>query len=150
MEFDVDDEQDTGVGCDATHWHGYNTIPDSYPFRELVREVLSPGALGALEQLSPVICAIYGLPELLTVPLPEDERAEHVDALVTRVQRVVRLLPYGISPIPNEVFTAIEFLVYQIHHEPIEIGTAIIRLESLADEIRSRPLLHDLMMNRAN
>lgn len=129
---------------------GHDAPTDSYPFRDLARDVLSPGAFGALEQLSASICAIYGLAELLNTPLPADERAEHADKLVGRIRRVVALLPYGISPIPNEVFTAVEFLMYEIHQEPIEIGIAIIRLETLADEIRSRPMLHDLMMNRAN
>lgn len=51
---------------------------------------------------------------------------------------------------PNEVFTAIEFLLYEIDGEPIKIGEAILRLEILADEIRARPLLHDMLMGRAN
>jgi hypothetical protein len=51
---------------------------------------------------------------------------------------------------PNEVFTAIEFLVYEVHHRPIEFGEALLRLEILADEIRARPMLHDLVTGRAN
>lgn len=122
----------------------------SYAFRELVREVLSPGALGALEQLAPRILEIYDLPELLDMQLPVERRDHHAERLVSRVQRVIRLLPPDISPMPNEVFTAIEFLQYEIRGEPIIIGQAIMRLEILAEEIRDRPLLHDLMMNRAN
>jgi hypothetical protein len=122
----------------------------SYAFRELARDVLSPGAVSALEQLAPCIREIYGLEELLCAQLPVDLRDAHAEALANRIRRVVRLLPPGISPVPNEVFTAIEFLIYEIHQEPIWIGQAIVRLETLADEIRARPLLHDLVMNRAN
>ncbi|HUG14798.1 MAG TPA: hypothetical protein VMM78_07225 [Thermomicrobiales bacterium] len=126
------------------------THDESYEFRDLVREVLSPGALGALEQLSGRILEIYDLPELLDTRLPVEQRDEHAERLVTRVKRVIRLLPPDISTTPNEVFTAIEFLQYEIHGEPIVIGQAILRLEILAEEIRDRPLLHDLMMGRAN
>lgn len=126
------------------------TYADSYAFRDLVRDVLSPGALGVLEQLSMRIQQIYCLPELLDTRLPLDQRDEHAEKLVTRVRRVVRLLPPDISTMPNEVFTAIEFLQYEIHGEPVIIGQAILRLEILAEEIRDRPLLHDLIMGRAN
>lgn len=121
-----------------------------YNFRDLVRDVLSPGALGTLEQLTPRILEIYGLAELLDRQLPAEQRDEHAERLVTRVRRVVRLLPADVSPMPNEVFTAIEFLLYEIDGEPIKIGEAILRLEILADEIRARPLLHDMLMGRAN
>jgi hypothetical protein len=121
-----------------------------YHFRDLVEDVLSPGAVGTLEQLTPRILEIYGLAELLDRELPADMREEHAERLVTRVKRVVRLLPADVSPMPNEVFTAIEFLLYEIDGEPIKIGEAILRLEILADEIRARPLLHDLLMGRAN
>lgn len=123
---------------------------ESYEFRDLVREVLSPGALGVLEQLSGRILEIYELPELLEARLPLDQRPEHADKLITRVKRVIRLLPPDISTMPNEVFTAIEFLQYEIRGEPVIIGKAILRLEILAEEIRDRPLLHDLIMGRAN
>jgi hypothetical protein len=112
--------------------------------------VLSPGAVGTLEQLTPRILEIYGLAELLDRQLPAALRDEHAERLVTRVKRVVRLLPADVSPMPNEVFTAIEFLLYEIDGEPIKIGEAILRLEILADEIRARPLLHDMLMGRAN
>jgi hypothetical protein len=129
---------------------GFPRQGDLYPFRDLVRDVLSPGALGTLEQLTPRILEIYGFEELLDRRLPAERRAEHEERLVSRVRRVVRLLPPDISPMPNEVFTAIEFLRYEIDGEPIVIGDAILRLEILADEIRDRPLLHDLLMGRAN
>ncbi len=138
------------AGSNYNHLYGFDSSSERYPFRELARTVLSPGAFGAIEQLSADICSIYGLSELLDTQLPTEDRAEHAVKLAGRIKRIVALLPYGISPIPNEVFTAVEFLIYEIHHEPVEIGTAIVRLESLADEIRSRPMLHDLMMNRAN
>ncbi len=124
--------------------------PGFYHFRDLVRQVLSPGAVGTLEQLTPRILEIYGLAELLDRQLPEEQREEHAEILITRVRRVVRLLPADISPMPNEVFTAIEFLLYEIEGEPVKIGEAILRLEILADEIRARPLLHDMLMGRAN
>lgn len=127
-----------------------DNLYDFYPFSELCREILSPGAVGTLEQLHDEILHIYGLPELLSTRLPADERGQHADKLRTRLQRVVKLLPAGISPMPNEVFTALEFLVYEVHGQPILIGEAIIRLEMLADEIRGRPLLHDLVTGRAN
>lgn len=130
--------------------HGYHEQVDFYPFRDLVRDTLSPGALGTLEQLSARILEIYGLPELLDTRLRADERHAHAERLVTRIRRIVQMLPPDISPTPNEVFTAIEFLVHDIHGEPVRLGEAILRLEILADEIRSRPLLHDLVMNRAN
>lgn len=124
--------------------------PGCYRFRDLVNDVLSPGAVGTLEQLTPRILEIYGLAELLDRELPAAMRDEHAERLVTRVRRVVRLLPADVSPMPNEVFTAIEFLLYEIDGEPIRIGEAILRLEILADEIRARPLLHDMLMGRAN
>lgn len=121
-----------------------------YPFADLVRQVLTPGAVGVLEQLTQRIREIYGLDQLLDTQLPVDLRDEHAATLENRVRRIVRMLPPDVSPMPNEVFTAIEFLMYEIHGEPVMIGEALLRLEILADEIRTRPLLYDLMMNRAN
>lgn len=66
---------------------------EHYVFRDLVNDVLSPGAVGTLEQLTPRILEIYGLAELLDRQLPAELRAEHAERLVTRVKRVVRLLP---------------------------------------------------------
>jgi hypothetical protein len=123
---------------------------ESYAFRELVRDVLSPGAAGALEQLADRILDIYGLDVLLDARLPAEDRAQHVHALETRIRRVVRFLPPEVSPMPNEVYTAIEFLMYEIRGEPVRVGEAWLRLELLADEIRARPLLHDLVTGRAN
>jgi hypothetical protein len=124
--------------------------PARYPFVELLREVISPGAVGALTQLAERIHEIYGLDALLDEQLPLAERERHADVLTTRLKRVVRLLPADVSPMPNEVFTAIEFLIYEVHGQPIQLGEAIMRLEVLAEEIRARPLLHDLVTGRAN
>lgn len=129
---------------------GCNGSGKSYLFEDLCKEVLSPGAVGAMDQLRDEILMIYDLPELLDTQLPVLERVSHAEKLRTRLQRVVRLLPAGVSPMPNEVFTAIEFLVYEVHERPIRIGEAIVRLELLAAEIRERPLLHDLVTGRAN
>ena len=123
---------------------------DVYPFRELLQDVISPVAVGTMEQLSERIHEIYALPALLDAALPAAERERHAEVLTTRLQRIVRCLPPHVSSLPNEVFTAIEFLVYEIHHRPVDLGEAILRLEILADEIRARPLLHDLMLGRAN
>lgn len=123
---------------------------ESYRYGDLCREILSPGALGAMDQLRDEILTIYDLPELLDTRLPVPERVLHADKLRSRLQRVVKLLPPGVSPMPNEVFTAIEFLVYEVHERPVRIGEAIVRLELLAEEIRGRPLLHDLVTGRAN
>lgn len=128
----------------------FNTDQQRYPFADLVRQVLTPGAVGVLEQLTQRIREIYGLDQLLDTQLPLDMREEHAATLENRVRRIVRMLPPDVSPMPNEVFTAIEFLMYEIHGEPVLIGEALLRLEILADEIRTRPLLYDLMMNRAN
>lgn len=121
-----------------------------YLYEELCREILSPGAIGTMDQLREEILTIYSLPALLDTQLPVPERETHADKLRTRLQRVVKLLPMGISPMPNEVFTAIEFLVYEVHQRPVRIGEAIVRLELLADEIKGRPLLYDLITGRAN
>ncbi|MGH9175128.1 MAG: hypothetical protein ACRD1H_12265, partial [Vicinamibacterales bacterium] len=69
-----------------------------YQFRELVGDVLSPGAVGTLEQLTPRILEIYGLAELLDRELPADQRAEHAERLIGRIRRVVRMLPPEVSP----------------------------------------------------
>jgi len=123
---------------------------DYYAFHELCREILSPGAVGVMEQLREEILEIYDLEELLETRLPVEDRARHSEQLEERLKRVVRLLPLGVSPMPNEVFTAIEFLIYQVEERPVHIGQAIVRLELLAEEIRARPLLHSLVTGRAN
>ena len=121
-----------------------------YQYEDLCMEILSPGAIGTMDQLREEILMIYNLPALLETLLPVLERETHADKLRTRLQRVVKLLPMGVSPMPNEVFTAIEFLVYEVHQRPVRIGEAIVRLELLAEEIKGRPLLYDLITGRAN
>ncbi len=126
--------------------------PDTcdYPFDDLLRDVLSPSARGALAQLDAEIRAIWNLPQLLDTPLPLSEREAHAMQLESRIRRITRMLPAHVSPLPNEVFTAIEFLSHVIHAEPINLGAAFYRLDALAEEIRRRPLLHDLVLGRAN
>jgi hypothetical protein len=121
-----------------------------YAFRELCGEILSPGAVGVMDELHQEILNIYDLDELLDRNLPVVDRPTHAERLENRLRRVTSLLPAGVSPMPNEVFTAIEFLIYEIEQRPIHIGQAIIRLELLAEEIRARPLLHSLVTGRAN
>lgn len=123
---------------------------ETYVFRELCTEVLSPTAIGVMDQLREQILSIYDLSELLETRLPSYSREDHEELLVTRLKRVTSLLPADVSPMPNEVFTAIEFLVYEVEQRPVRIGEAIIRLEALADEIRADPLLHSLVTGRAN
>lgn len=123
---------------------------DRYVYRELCDEILSPGAIGVMDQLRDEILNIYDLDELLETRLPVENRSDHADKLRSRVSRVSRMLPTGISPMPNEVFTAIEFLIYEVEDRPVHIGQAIVRLELLAEEIRARPLLHSLVTGRAN
>ena len=123
---------------------------DTYQFRELCREILSPGAVGAMEQLEDHILAIYGLSELLDARLPGDDRSDHADHIMDRLGRLSKMLPPDISRTPNEIFTAIEFIVYVVLERPVNIGEAWMRLDLLAEEIRARPLVHDLVMGTAN
>ncbi len=123
---------------------------NSYAFREFLEDVISPVALSVIERLSDQIREIYSLPEILTARLPIDLRAEHQQRFTTRLTRIVRMLPPDVSPMANEVFTAIEFLIYEIHGEPVKVGVALARLEELSDEFRADPLLHDLIIGRAN
>lgn len=123
---------------------------DTYEFRELCREILSPGAVGVLEQLERHILEIYELTELLDARLPRPERTEHADIIITRLGRLSKMLPPDISRMPNEIFTAIEFIVYEILERPVNVGEAWMRLELLAEEFRARPLVHDLITGRAN
>ena len=133
------DEQQTTFGSEP-----------SYVFRELLKDVVSPGAVGTIEQLSERIHEIYDLDQVLDMRLPVEERDQHAEALSNRIRRVVRFLPPHISPMPNEVFSALEFLIYEVQGRPVLLGEAILRLELLAAEIRARPLLHDLVLGRAN
>jgi hypothetical protein len=122
----------------------------TYPYRDFLQEVISPSALSVLERMNPVICDLYALEEVMDVPLPVEDYEFHQEKFVSRLRRIVGTLPSHVSPMPNEVFCAIEFLVHEIHGEPIVLGLAIMRLESLGDEIKSDPLLHSLITGRAN
>ena len=123
---------------------------DTYEFRDLCQEILSPGAVGVMEQLEEHILTIYDLPELLDARLPDQDRTDHADHIVTRLTRLSKMLPPDISRTPNEIFTAIEFIVYVILKRPVNIGEAWMRLDLLAEEFRARPLVHDLVMGTAN
>jgi hypothetical protein len=122
----------------------------TYTYREFLRGVISPAAISVLERMAPVISELYAVDELLDTPLPIEDHSIHEDRFNTRLRRIVGTLPPHISPMPNEVFCAIEFLVHEVHGEPIVLGLAILRLESLGDEIKSDPLLHSLVTGKAN
>jgi hypothetical protein len=121
-----------------------------YTYREFLRTVISPSAISVLERLFPVISDLYALDELLDAPLPIEDHALHRERFLTRLKRIVRTLPPHISPMPNEIFCAIEFLVHEIHGQPILLGQAIMRLEYLGDEIKADPMVHSLVTGRAN
>jgi hypothetical protein len=129
-----------------------SSIPthSTYEFRDLCRDILSPGAVGVMEQLEHHILEIYELTELLDARLPGNDRSRHSELIITRLGRLSKMLPPDISRMPNEIFTAIEFIVYEILERPVDIGEAWIRLELLADEFRARPLVHDLIIGLAN
>ena len=119
-------------------------------YREFLSAVISPMALSLLERLTPVIAEIYQLDTLLDAELPLEHRAALAERFTDRLRRIVALLPPHVSPMPNEIFTAVEFLLYEVRGEPIRIGLAIARLEELAEEFRADPLLHSLITGRAN
>lgn len=119
-------------------------------YREFLQDVISPVALSVLERMTPRIHEIYNLEELLDEPVPITIRDTYEERFSARLGRIVRLLPPDVSPMANEIFTAIEFLIYEIQGEPILVGLALARLEELADEIRADPLLHSLITGRAN
>ena len=121
-----------------------------YTYRDFLRNVISPSAISVLERMYPTISELYALDELLDVPLPVEDYSIHRDRFLTRLKRIVGMLPPHISPMPNEVFCAIEFMVHEIKGEPILLGQAILRLEYLGDEIKSDPLLHSLVTGKAN
>jgi hypothetical protein len=123
---------------------------ETYAYREFLEQVISPVALSVIDRLAPQISEIYDLGELLDARLPSGERTLHEERFTERLTRIVRLLPPDVSPMANEVFTAIEFLIYEIHGEPVKVGVAWARLEELGDEIRSDPLLQSLLTGRAN
>jgi len=124
--------------------------PETYIYRDLCREILSPSAVGAMEQLERMILDIYELEELLDTRLPHSERTDHAQKILDRLTRLSKLLPPDVSRTPNEIFTAIEFIVYEIERRPVHIGEAWVRLELLAEQIRARPLVHDLVTGLAN
>ncbi len=103
-----------------------------------------------MEQLKSEILEIYELDQLLDTLLPLDDREHHQQLLEERLTRVSKLLPAGISPMPNEIFTAVEFLIYQYESRPVHLGQAITRLELLAEEMRARPMIYSLVTGRAN
>jgi hypothetical protein len=123
---------------------------ETFTYREFLQAVISPVALSVIERMKPVIHEIYNLDELLDEPVPSASRMRYEERFSERLGRIVRLLPPDVSPMANEIFTAIEFLIYEIHGEPILIGLALARLEELSDEIKSDPLLHSLVTGRAN
>jgi hypothetical protein len=123
---------------------------ETYAYREFLEQVISPVALSVIDRLAPQISEIYELGELLDAQLPSGERSLHQERFTERLTRIVRLLPADVSPMANEVFTAIEFLIYEIHGEPVKVGVAWARLEELGDEIRADPLLQSLLTGRAN
>jgi hypothetical protein len=119
-------------------------------YREFLSTVISPVALSLLERLTPVIADIYQLDGLLDVQLPVEQRGVLAERFTDRLRRIVSLLPPHVSPMPNEIFTAVEFLLYEVRGEPIRVGLAIARLEELAEEFKADPLLHCLITGRAN
>lgn len=123
---------------------------ETYAYREFLEEVISPVAISVLDRLTPQIGQIYNLNELLDAQLPRGEQNAHEERFMERLTRIVRLLPPDVSPMANEVFTAIEFLIYEIYGEPVKVGIAWARLEELGDEIRSDPLLYSLLTGKAN
>jgi hypothetical protein len=122
----------------------------TYPYREFLQDVISPTAISVIERMDPLISEIYAVDELLDTPMPRAERETHRERFTARLERIVGMLPPHVSPMPNEVFTALEFFVHEIRGDPILIGVAIYRLESLGDEIKSDPLLHSLVTGKAN
>ncbi len=121
-----------------------------YTYRDFLRTVISPSAISVLERMYPTISELYALDELLEVPLPMEDHSIHRERFLERLRRIVKMLPPHISPMPNEVFCAIEFMVHEINGEPILLGQAILRLEYLGDEIKADPLLHSLVTGKAN
>jgi len=123
---------------------------ETYEFREFLQGVISPVALSVIDRMTDQIREIYSLPQVLDAQLPVSERQAHQERFTERLTRIVSMLPPDVSPMANEIFTAIEFLIYEIHGEPVKVGIALARLEELRDEIQADPLLHDLIIGRAN
>ncbi len=120
------------------------------PYREVIAPVLSPAALQLLEHLTPLICVLYRLEELLETPVPAESHAFVQERLAGRLERIVALLPPQVSPTANEVFTAVEVLVMDVLGRELAIGEEIGRLETLVEAFRSDPLLYQLVTEQAN
>jgi hypothetical protein len=123
------------------------TVPT---YRDVLMAVLSPGALVVLERLTPLICALYDLDLLLDYPVADQQQGSLRERLSERLERIVALLPSDVSPMANEVFTAVETLVTDVLGREIFLGEEIRRLELLDEAFRNDPLLFQLVRGRAN
>jgi hypothetical protein len=123
------------------------TVPT---YRDVLMAVLSPGALVVLERLSPLICALYDLDLLLDYPVADQQQGSLRERLSERLERIVALLPSDVSPMANEVFTAVETLVTDVLGRELFLGEEIRRLELLDEAFRNDPLLFQLVRGRAN
>jgi hypothetical protein len=123
------------------------TVPT---YRDVLMAVLSPGALVVLERLTPLICALYDLDLLLDYPVADQQQGSLRERLSERLERIVALLPSDVSPMANEVFTAVETLVTNVLGRELFLGEEIRRLELLDEAFRNDPLLFQLVRGRAN
>jgi len=123
------------------------TVPT---YRDVLMAVLSPGALVVLERLTPLICALYDLDLLLDYPVADQQQGSLRERLSERLERIVGLLPSDVSPMANEVFTAVETLVTDVLGRELFLGEEIRRLELLDEAFRNDPLLFQLVRGRAN
>jgi len=123
------------------------TVPT---YRDVLMAVLSPGALVVLERLTPLICALYDLDLLLDYPVADQQQGSLRKRLSERLERIVALLPSDVSPMANEVFTAVETLVTDVLGRELFLGEEIRRLELLDEAFRNDPLLFQLVRGRAN
>ena len=119
-------------------------------YRDVLMAVLSPGALVVLERLTPLICALYDLDLLLDYPVADQQQGSLRERLSERLERIVALLPSDVSPMANEVFTAVETLVTDVLGRELFLGEEIRRLELLDEAFRNDPLLFQLVRGRAN
>jgi hypothetical protein len=123
------------------------TVPT---YRDVLMAVLSPGALVVLERLTPLICALYDLDLLLDYPVADQQQGSLRERLSERLERIVALLPSDVSPMANEVFTAVETLVTDVLGRELFLGEEIRRLELLDEAFRNDPFLFQLVRGRAN
>jgi hypothetical protein len=123
------------------------TVPT---YRDVLMAVLSPGALVVLERLTSLICALYDLDLLLDYPVADQQQGSLRERLSERLERIVALLPSDVSPMANEVFTAVETLVTDVLGRELFLGEEIRRLELLDEAFRNDPLLFQLVRGRAN